>query len=326
MQFLSHYGLFLAQTFTLVLAILLTIGGILVLIRHGKGSEKEKLEIKNLNKKYEQYADILNAEILQKSEYKKLLKEEKKEDKKNEKENRKRIFVLEFYGDIRASSVNSLREEITAIIRVAKESDEVVVCLDSPGGMVSPYGLAASELQRLRRNKIPLTVAIDKMAASGGYLMACVADKILAAPFAIIGSIGVVAQIPNFHRLLKSKDIDFEQLTAGEYKRTLTMFGENTPKARQKMQEDLEDIHHLFKEFIQQNRPQVNIEEIATGEHWLASRARDFKLVDELMTSDDYLLNASQTADVYQIRYTMKKSLGEKLSSMFGSLTQGRMI
>jgi serine protease SohB len=326
MQFLSHYGLFLAQTLTIVFALLLTLTGILVLIRQGKHLEKEKLEVKNLNTKYNHYADTLNAEILEKSEFKKLLKKEKKEVKKNEKQDRKRIFVLEFDGDIRASAVNSLREEVTAILKVAKETDEVVVCLDSPGGMVSPYGLAASELQRLKRKKIPLTVAIDKMAASGGYLMACVADKILAAPFAIIGSIGVVVQLPNFHRLLKSKDVDFELLTAGEYKRTLTMFGENTPKAREKMQEDIEEIHYLFKDFISQNRPQVNIEEVATGEHWLASRALNFKLIDELTTSDDYLLNASQTADIYQIHYTVKKSLGEKLGSVFGSLFQGRMI
>lgn len=315
MQFFADYGLFLAKTITSVAAILIIVGGILTLARKGKLQDKAKLEIKKINDKYNEFAEILNAEILTKEERKKLAKEEKIKAKARTKEPKKRIFVLDFIGDIKASAVNSLREEITAILKSATPHDEVVVCIESPGGMVSPYGLAASELQRIKRKQIPLTVIIDKVAASGGYLMACVADQILAAPFAIIGSIGVVAQIPNFHRLLKKKDIDFELLTAGEYKRTLTMFGENTEKARDKMQEDLEEIHGLFKNFIQQNRPIVDLAEVATGEYWLAARALELKLVDKLTTSDDYLLGASEYADIYKLSYTGKKSLTEKLSS-----------
>ena len=108
------------------------------------------------------------------------------------------------------------------------------------------YGLAASQMQRIRDKKLKLTVCVDKVAASGGYMMAVVADKIIAAPFAVLGSIGVLAQVPNFHRLLKKHDVDFEMLTAGKYKRTLTMFGENTDKGREKFQEDIEDTHVLF--------------------------------------------------------------------------------
>ena len=193
----------------------------------------------------------------------------------------------------------------------------MVLRLESGGGMVAPYGLAASQLQRLKDKRIPLTVTIDKIAASGGYLMACVGDKILAAPFAIIGSIGVVAQLPNFHRFLKKRDIDFELLTAGEYKRTLTIFGENTPKAREKTQTDLEEIHHLFKAFIQANRKQVDMTEVATGAHWLAKDALALNLVDELITSDDYLslLAGSDKAEIYECQYLTKKSVSEKLSS-----------
>lgn len=319
MQFLADYGLFLAKIVTLVAAILIIVGGIFAAARKGKSQDKHKLEIKKLNKKYDELADVLREEIFTKDEHKKLIKEKKAQSKAEEKSeiSRKRCFVLHFNGDIKASAVNALREEITALLKVASSKDEVVVCLESPGGMVSPYGLAASQLKRIRQKQIPLTIIVDKIAASGGYLMACVADRILAAPFAIIGSIGVVGQLPNFHRLLKKKDIDFEQITAGKYKRTLTMFGENTEKGREKFKEDLEDIHNLFKDFIHQNRPIVNVEQVATGEHWLATRALELKLVDDLTTSDDYLLAASETTDIYQLSYTGKKSFMEKLSTAF---------
>jgi len=319
MQFLAEYGLFLAKIISLVAAVLVVVAGVFAIARKGKMQDKNKLEVKNLSEKYKEFSEILNNETLNKKQLKQWLKEEKTKSKNADKSEtaKKRIFVLDFQGDIKASAVNALREEITGILQVAKPTDEVVVCIESGGGMVSPYGLAASQLQRIKHQKIPLTVIIDKIAASGGYLMACVGDKILAAPFAIIGSIGVVAQIPNFHRLLKKHDVDFEMLTAGEYKRTLTIFGENTEKGREKMQEDLEEIHVLFKDFITQNRPQVNIQQVATGEHWLASKALEFKLVDELITSDDYLLKSSAHADIYQLNYTGKKSLAEKLSAAF---------
>jgi serine protease SohB len=315
MQFWATYGLFLAKTVTLVFAILILLAGILTITRKGKSGSKNKLTIKKINEKFADLAETLQAEILDKKAYKAHCKQKKAAEKNNKKqnENKKRVFVLQFHGDMRASAVASLREEITAILQVATAEDEVVIRLESAGGLVSAYGLAASQLERLRNKKIPLTITIDKIAASGGYMMACVANRILAAPFAIIGSIGVVAQVPNFHRLLKKNDIDFEQLTAGEYKRTLTMFGENTEKARMKFQEELEEVHQLFKNFIQQNRPLVNIQQIATGEHWLASKALELKLIDELITSDNYLLNASQQADIYEVSYTTKKSLSEKI-------------
>ncbi|MFU8797668.1 MAG: protease SohB, partial [Gammaproteobacteria bacterium] len=197
---------------------------------------------------------------------------------------------------------------------IATPQDEVAIRLDSPGGMVSAYGLAASQIHRIRSKQIPVTVLVDKVAASGGYLMACVANRIIASPFATIGSIGVLAQIPNFYKLLKKNDIDFEQITAGEYKRTVTMFGENTDRDREKLKSDLEAIHHQFKDFITQNRPAVNMVEVATGEFWLAIRAKELNLVDELMTSDEYLMAQRQHADIYQISYSIKKSLPEKLS------------
>lgn len=323
MQFWSDYGLFLAKISTVVFAILLITVTIILLLRKGKLAEDGKLQIKKLNEKYDDYQNELNTEILNKSAYKKYKKNEKALAKKAEDETKKRIFVLEFDGDIKASAVANLREEISAILCVAAPDDEVVLCLESGGGMIAHYGLAASQLRRLREKKIPLTVIVDKVAASGGYLMACVAEKIVAAPFSIIGSIGVLAQLPNFHRYLKSKDIDFEQLTAGNFKRTLTMFGENTDKARHKMQEELEEIHSFFKEFIQKNRPQVNVDKVATGEHWLGMKALELNLVDHLSTSDDYLLSAREHADIYQINFATKKTMLEKfcgkLTSHFSS-------
>lgn len=311
MNFLAIYGLFLAKTITFVIAILIVMLGIIAIASRGK--EKDKIQIKKLNDKLLETKEDLSQEILPKAEFKKQMKAWKKAQKMEDKKKRKRIFVLDFNGDMRASAVNNLREEVTAILTVATPEDEVLVKLESAGGMVHSYGLAASQLERIRQKQIPLVAAVDKVAASGGYLMACVADTILAAPFAIIGSIGVIAQLPNFHRFLKKHDIDFEQVTAGAYKRTLTMFGENTEKGREKMRTEIEDIHHQFKEFIQQNRTSVDVDEVATGEHWLANRALALKLVDKLITSDDYLLDASQTADLYQITYKHKKSLSEKL-------------
>lgn len=317
MPFLIQYLAFLAKLITLVLAILITTAGIFAIARKTKEQASNKLSVKKLNKKYLELAEMLNAETLSKKAQKKIAKAQKSLLKKSSKLVKKRVFVLNFHGDIKASAVNSLREEITALIQVATPRDEVVLRLESGGGMVAPYGLAASQLQRLKDKHIPLTVTIDKIAASGGYLMACVADKILAAPFAIIGSIGVVTQLPNFHRFLKKKDIDFELLTAGEYKRTLTLFGENTTKAREKTQQDLEEVHNLFKAFIQANRKQVDMKKIATGEHWLATEALTLNLLDELATSDDYLchLAHSDSAEIYELQYLTKKSLSEKLSN-----------
>ncbi|MCG6968953.1 MAG: protease SohB [Gammaproteobacteria bacterium] len=317
-EFFLEYGLFLAKTVTLVMAIIAIVLVVVAVASRRQPQGKDSIEIKKLNQKYDDVAMAVNSSILPKDAVKKLSKEEKQKQKQIRKqktpdEDRKRIFVLTFHGDIRASAVASLREEITAILMVANEKDEVFVRLDSGGGIVNAYGLAASQLMRVRERNIPLTVSVDKVAASGGYMMACVANKIIAAPFSIVGSIGVVAQIPNFHRLLKKHDIDFEQFTAGEFKRTVTMFGENTEEGRVKFRKEVEDIHLLFKDFISEHRPKVDIASVSTGEHWPGIRALENQLVDELKTSDDYLLENSKSADLFEIKYTTKKSVMEKL-------------
>lgn len=320
-EFISEYGMFLAKLGTVVVFILFIISVAFYLYMRAKSGIEEHLEVKNINRKYEQLGLMLNSSMLPRQQFKRVVKEIKAKHKARDRESkggngRHRVFVLNFKGDIRASHVTSLREEISALLTVANDKDEVLVVLESGGGTVHGYGLAASQLQRIRDRGIKLTVAVDKVAASGGYMMACVADRIIAAPFAVIGSIGVLAQIPNFYRFLKKHDIDFEQLHAGQYKRTLSLFGENTEEDREKMQQELEDTHALFKQFVKDNRPAVDIEKIATGEHWYGKRALDMGLVDELRTSDDFLTEAVKTADIYELEYVRKKPLLEK---MFGS-------
>lgn len=324
LQALIQLSLFSAKALILVVLILLLLAGIIALLSKGKDKVKGRIHIKNLNSHYSDTKEALLAEILPKDQFKKFLKEKKSAEKTKQKlqadTKQKNIYVLNFNGDIKASAVTALREEVTAVLGIATTNDEVVVRVESGGGMVHAYGLAAAQLARIRQRNIPLTVTVDKVAASGGYLMASVANKILSAPFAIIGSIGVLVQIPNFYRLLKEKNVDFEQLTAGQFKRTLTMFGHNTEEGREKLQEEIEDIHILFQNSIHQYRSQLDVQKVATGEHWLGTQALELKLVDEIQTSDDYLLTNSDKANLFEIYYEMKKSLGSRLSSSISAL------
>ena len=313
---IAAYILFLAKALTIVIAILLCVAGIFAIAAKNKLKPKYKLIVRKLNDQYIEMHKVLAEKTLDKKSFKQLLKQEKKALKKSQGAAKKRIFVLNFHGDIQASAVKALREEITALLTLATPQDEVLLRLESPGGIVYAYGLAASQLQRIRKNQIPLTVAIDKVAASGGYMMASIANQIIAAPFAIVGSIGVIAQLPNFHRFLKKKDIDYEQIKAGQFKRTLTLFGENTDEGRHKLQEEVEETHKLFKLFVAENRPIVPIEQVATGEHWYGTQALELKLIDNLMTSDEYLLTLSKKeVDIFEISYTTPKTLLEKLTS-----------
>ncbi|XXK27480.1 protease SohB [Arenicellales bacterium nBUS_45] len=327
MTYLAEYGLFLAKMATIVVAIICVLMTFVAVAIRNRQPSGEQIDIKKINDRYRDMADAVEMSTLSPTHAKKKQKEQKKqrkaESKAEKKDNtvaKKRVFVLNFDGDIRASEVMLLREEITAILLGSREGDEVVLRLESAGGMVHAYGLAASQVIRLRDAGLHVTVAVDKVAASGGYLMACVASKILAAPFAIIGSIGVVAEMPNFNRLLKKHDIDYEQISAGEYKRTVTMLGETTDKARSKVQEEVEQTHHLFKEFVKEKRPILDLDAVATGEHWLGIQAFDLKLVDELRTSDDYLMSLRDTADIFEVEYSIKKKVLDRLSGIVGAI------
>ncbi len=333
MEYLIDYGLFLAKTATIVFAIILILGAIASAgQRQRKDGKKGSLKITELNSHYEDIRDDLRQEVLSKEEYKQLQKQEKKAEKAERKaekqavkqadsdaelavERKPRTYVLNFKGNIGADAVASLREEITAVLSLAEISDSVMLRLESPGGMVHAYGLASSQLVRIKNQQIPLTICVDKVAASGGYMMACLADKLVAAPFSIIGSIGVLIQMPNFHRILKKNDVDFEMISAGEYKRTLSTFGEVTQKGRDKAQEDVESIHQIFKTWVKDYRPSIDIDKIATGETWLGTQAKERYMVDEIKTSDECILEACKTSDVFEVEYEFKKSLQEKLGN-----------
>jgi len=310
--FFAEYGLFLLKAVTIVAAIVVVIA---VAASAGRKATHEGLEVENLNKKYRTLADTLRDAVSTKDEHKKAAKERKKQDKAEKKDppQRPRSFVIDFKGDLKASASESLREEVSAILDVAGEDDEVIVRLENHGGMVHEHGLAASQLSRIRDRGISLIVCVDKVAASGGYLMACVASKIYAAPFAIVGSIGVLAQLPNFNRLLDSHGVDFEQITAGKHKRTVTMFGKNTDKDRAKLKEELEDVHALFKEAIAKYRAELDLDKVATGEYWYGTRALDLGLTDELRTSDELLGEKAKDRDLYLVEYKIKQTLQKRL-------------
>lgn len=314
-EFLADYASFLAKTVTLVVAIVVVLVFIAALRGKGRRRTAGQMQVTKLNDFYKGLRERLEQSLLSKDVLKGLRKEQAKTLKKEKKttEPKSRVYVLDFDGDIKASATDSMRHEITALLSLATDKDEVVLRLESGGGMVHSYGLASSQLARIRQAGIPLTICIDKVAASGGYMMACIGTKIISAPFAILGSIGVVAQLPNVNRLLKKHDIDFEVLTAGEYKRTLTVFGENTEKGREKFQQDLDITHDLFKNFVASYRPQLSIDEVATGEVWLGIAALDKQLVDELKTSDEYLSDRAKTADVFHLHFAQRKSLQERV-------------
>lgn len=323
-EFLFAYGLFFAKVFTALIALAFMVAII------GGGREKKDsspfLKVTNLNKKYNELRESLHIAIMDKKQFKAQLKAKEKEEKKQrklvtKKTSKPKLYVMEFDGDIKASGVECMRDEITALLSVAEPQDEVFLKLDNSGGIVHEHGLAASQLKRIKDANLTFTISVDKVAASGGYLMACVADKIIAAPFAIIGSIGVLAQLPNFHRLLDKAGIDFEQHTAGEYKRTVTMFGKNSDKEREKLQLELHETHTLFRDFVLQNRSKLDLDKVATGEHWYGTQALDLNLIDEIKTSDEFLIDALDNYDIYEIKMEIKKALQDRiLGGIFSSI------
>ena len=331
---LTGYGIFILEILTILLVIA-AIVAMIILAKQRNATHHGELVVTDLSEEFKETVKHLRDFQLSEEELKQAEKTEKKAKKQEAKalksklkngekvEPKPCVYVLDFKGDISASETTALREEISAIINVAKANDEVLLRLESPGGVVHGYGLAASQLARLKQKGIKLTVAVDKVAASGGYMMACVADKIASAPFAIIGSIGVVAQIPNIHRLLKKHDVDVDVMTAGEFKRTVTVLGENTEKGKQKFQAELEETHQLFKQFVAQNRPHLDIDKVATGEHWFGQQALALQLVDELATSDDIILEKMKDKSVIAVKYKVKKPLLQKIGKQAEESIEG---
>ncbi|XOZ34230.1 protease SohB [Halomonadaceae bacterium KBTZ08] len=338
MEILAEYGLFLAKVVTFVVAALIVVAMVMSAAQSARGQEDEgELQVVRVNDQLRDNRETLESHLHDGAGRKRWLKDLRRNRKKEKKAARKRsddgsqrrgrLYVVDFQGDMKASQTGSLRRCITAILGVAEpEHDEVMVRLESAGGMVHSYGYAAAQLDRIRRAGLPLTACVDKVAASGGYMMACVADRIIASPFAMLGSIGVVAQLPNVHRLLKRHDVDFEVLTAGEYKRTMTVFGENTEKGRQKFTEDLEQTHQLFKDYVSEHRPAVDIDSVATGEVWFGRQALDVNLADELKTSDQVMSEACDQRDVLLVRYERRRTLPEKLGLSAASAVESGVM
>lgn len=340
MDFLLEYLGFLAKTATVVVAALIVLSAVAATSAHRamRKPPAGQIEITLLNDRLRDMGRVIEEASISRAAAKKQRKREAKARKQERKQRdkagrpgqpvedqRRRVFVLNFNGDIQASAVDNLRLEISAVLASAAETDEVVVRVESAGGMVHAYGLGASQLARVRGRGLKLTAAVDKVAASGGYLMAAVADRVLAAPFAVVGSIGVLAQIPNIHRLLKKHDVDVEVLTAGRHKRTLDVLGENTEQGREKLREELEDIHALFKEFVADWRPSLNLDAVSTGEAWYGQRALDRALVDELVTSDEYLARACADAEVLEVAWVEPKRPIEKLVGQFASVVESTL-
>ena len=317
----SNYILFAAKTITIVIVVTTPLLLLLSGRKNNKKNQEETVVVRHINEKIEQTIRHFDSVFLNAKDYKRKIKVAKKQNKNDgQKKEKPKTFLCYFKGDIKASGVSQLREEITMILSVAKPDDEVLLVLESGGGTIHGYGLAASQLNRVKEKNIPLKISVDSIAASGGYMMACVADELIAAPFAIIGSIGVVAQLPNFHRLLREKNIDFEQITAGDFKRTLTMFGDNTDVAREKFQSEINDAHSLFKQLVSSHRPLLDMNKVATGEHWFGTTALELGLIDRVSTSDDLILNAVKTRDVYKIQVEKKLSLFEKVTNKVSAL------
>ncbi len=317
-MFCSDYLPFLLKVVTILIAAI-----IFLVAMNAVKKKKGGFIIKNLTEKFYKIKLKMAKNVLDKKIFKELANSIKSKIKNIDK-NGPKTFVLNFNGNIKATAVDSLKHEVTAILSVASKDDKVLLILESPGGTITGYGLASAELSRIRNAGIELVIAVDKVAASGGYMMACIANKIIAAPSAIIGSIGVIAQTPNFNRLLNDKGVDFEQITSGKYKRTVTMFGKNTDEDRQKLQSELDEMHGAFKDMIKLNRPIVDIEKVATGEYWLAIKAKDLSLVDELITSQDYLMKLYDNGEiVYSVQYKGKKmNVVKKFSNICDTLIE----
>lgn len=304
MQDLISLGTFLLKTSIVVIAAVYLIAMFFREIRASSLTQKRIL-VQRYADAVRKLSEPLLHRSLAPSQWTARAKSEKRRKKKEAAQTqspKERIWVLDFEGDVNASAVRDLKDEITALLQVAKPNDQVLVRLESGGGTVVGYGLGASHLERIRNAGMRLVTGVDKVAASGGYMMAAVGDEILAAPFAVIGSIGVIATVPNIRPLLDEKGVRVLEVTAGEYKRTITPFSDVTPERLGKLQDQLSEVHELFKSHVAARRPALDIDGIATGEYWYGTTAQTLGLVDQITTTDDWLLKRLESHDIFLVR------------------------
>lgn len=326
MDYLYELSLFFFKAVIAAGAGILVIAAAAMALRAGslEGRSRRRLKAVSLGGRSKDRALEFWQKTLDKKEFKRRLKQRKKEKAAGQREKKPSSFVLSFSGDVMASQVEALREEVSLVLDLAGPKDDVILLLESRGGSVAHYGLGASQLERLRSHKIPLTVCVDRFAASGGYLMACAGDQIVAAPFAFLGSVGVLFGLPNVHEFLKKRDISYEEITAGKHKRTLTPFGKITEEKREKLKEQLELIHGQFKRFVKKRRAGIDLERAATGEAWLAEEALKLGLADRLQCSDDLIRERLKTNNVYKISLKAPPPVWEKIIKKAGSRFAGQ--
>lgn len=318
MDYLYDISLFFLKSLIIVVGLLVVILIPMIQSQKRKAGKKKKLELENLKNRFKPYIQEFHQAHMNKKKYKNYLKQLKKKEPIESEKEKPNSFLISFTGDKMATQVESLRDEVSLILNIAKPEDEVILLLESPGGAVASYGLAASQLVRLR-DRLKLTICVDTVAASGGYLMASTGHQIISAPFALVGSIGVLFQTPNIHEFLKKRDISFEEITAGKYKRTITPFGKITEEKKQKLQEQIDLVYFQFKNFLKKYRENLDFEKVATGEVWLGAEALKLHLVDKIQCSDDYIMEALKTRNVYKIKLKEEKKLWEKFTKKISS-------
>lgn len=309
MEALLELVVFAAKAGMMCLAVALIVG-LIAKSAKDKITHTGKIKVLKLSERLAQFHKSVDESLLSPTDFDTKWKGVKPASKP------KKLFVLDFNGGIEADEVKCLREEITTIITTGCNADEVLIRLQSGGGTVDGYGLVASQIDRLKKAGLKVTVSVDRVAASGGYMGAVVADKIIAAPFSYIGSIGVIGQVPNIHKLLKEKGIEIEQHTAGQYKRTLTTVGETTDEGREKFKADLQRMHEHFKDHILKYRPDIEIEKVATGEVWNGSDALELGLIDDIKVSDDFIGEMWNEFEVLELKYEPPRTPNSFIASL----------
>ena len=159
-------------------------------------------------------------------------------------------------------------------------------------------------------------------------MMAVVADRIVASRLAVIGSIGVVGQVPNVHRLLKRFDIDVLEMTAGTNKRPVSLIGPLTDQGIETFKKQLSDTHRLFRDHVHRFRPQLDIEAVSNGDIWHGVDALTHGLIDEIATSDEMIDRARHEGDldVFSIRWRQAKNLRERLEESVSLITEKALM
>lgn len=275
-------------------------------INESSGNNGEGVVFKNLSNEYSSIEDsydsvLINKPIVDKSIN---LNDVVQEGAHN-------VFVIDYVGSMMASEVVYLTAKIDAIILKSNKDDEVVINITSPGGAVSGYGLVASQIKRLKTAGLKITATVDTVAASGGYMAAVVSDEIIAAPFAMVGSIGVVANVMIYEELLKNIGIQTNVYTSGDSKRTVVPSRVPNAEEEAKLEAQLEEIHSRFKDHVLSFRPDIDEDKVFTGQAFLAADAINFGLVDKIGTSDELLLNLYKDGHrLIEVQFIIEENIG----------------